>query len=1634
MQGFCDVGSISDPPPGPGRFDLVTCIEVVEHMPEADALAALDTLTRAAPRILFSSSPTDFTEPTHVNVRPVLYWLQAFADRGFAPEWTHNAMYLAPHAMVLSRSEQRPDAAQLRLYAEWVRTRSALVEREQRIGRLSHEAGLAAHEAHHARARIAALEHASAEAEAKAAAAQHRIADQAAAHEAAARAAEAERAEARHLADAHAAIIQDQQLALLHASQALDDANATLVAENRGLIDDRDALRGHAAGLEDQLALRIRLQAAAETRAYMAEKQFGVLQSSTLWRATAPFRRLLDSQPAARGALRAGVRLGKWGMVWRIPRRLEVRRALRAQAAELRAQGFDGPAYLAANPDLAARGVDPALHYVTHGRREGRPVTFTATPTIHLAPPPAPPLPAPSPAPAPPPLSDNPSYAAWIEQNRLLPAALDLQRRLVAELELRPLLSVLTPVYRVAADVLDDTIRSMLAQTYPDWELCLAVGDTGDAARMDVLRAWQARDPRIRVEILAENRGISGNSDAAMHMARGEWALLLDHDDMLTPDALFEMVRALNADPTADFLYSDKDQVGPDGVTRMHPLFKGAWSPDTMLNANYLTHLDMFRMDRLREIGGWDSATDGAQDWDLFLRLIGAKGRVRHVPKMLYHWRQVPTSVAVGGLETKPWAADGQLRTIDRYLATAGWAGATARFDNHSIRVAWPPAFRPSVSILVLPNGPAAIVAPLDWPDAEILAPPGTVLSGAQLVPQAAGTPAQQLDALAARATGDVLIVWDSALAGLDPALLAELVGPLANPDIALVAGQVRGRDGTIQAFGAFAIDGETRPGYAGLVPGAGGPYGNSGWYGNASLAPLRAAALRRTDWRPLAGIEGTARPDLVATLGLPGRILLNPFAVAQARAPGPFDGPPLPDDALPRAVAAALPGGDPFVSPHLVFAPHGWMTFRIRPEPALVDHNYAAEARYCATAYDAGPDLVEASKAACRAKAGQSPRRVAWIIPPFDVAFYGGIHTILRAADFMRREHGVHPIFASLGGDTPDIVRARMAQAFPDLARAAEIQHLPNPDADLECGPVDAVISTLWTTAFPALRANQARRKFYFLQDWEPLFYPAGTVSGLIQATYRFGFHAVCNTPALADSYRELGGTADHFMPAIDPAAFHPRRGGRSPGGQFRLFCYARPSAPRNCFETLAAALQELKRRHGEAIDIVTAGGHWSPAAFGLGGVVRHLGLLAYAETGTLYRACDAGLVAMATRHPSYLPFELMASGAAVVTNRNAHTTWLLKDGENAALFDLTRSDIVRAVESLMQDQVLLDRITAGGLATIRDGHADWDQHLRRHPRHRRPHLRGAGAMTTPGVLLRAMGSRFGDRVFYCNEGRRHWVSDGAWLAQHGFAWPGDVRDVDVEIIEAFLPARNAARKWTAADRATPNRTSVLDIREIMLSGLHGQGLEFGAGAAPLPVPLDCRMRYADVFTLDELRTNFYEGQALRDLIEPDLKSTFERLEGIEDHSLDFIVASHVIEHTSDPIGTLVRSAAKLRPGGSIALIVPDKERTFDKPRPVTPLDHLVEDYRDPSRERDKADFQEFYSLAFAQKPDDYETVWRQKWDEAFPIHYHTWTYDSFGGMVRWIQANERLFSKVWSHHPRDLPDAIEFYYLLTL
>jgi len=256
-------------------------------------------------------------------------------------------------------------------------------------------------------------------------------------------------------------------------------------------------------------------------------------------------------------------------------------------------------------------------------------------------------------------------YRRWLEANAPGEEGLRRMGQHVLEFAYRPTISILTPVRDTDPTWLRGCIESVRQQIYPEWELCLSDdGSTMETTRA-VLREYAA-DPRIRIAWSPSSHGISAASNAALHMATGEFIGLLDHDDVLAPEALFEFVRRLNQDGTADILYSDEDKIDLSGIRR-EPYFKPDWSPEHLLSNMYTCHFLVVRRDLAVAVGGFRSDYDGSQDYDLLLRLIERTSRVVHVPKVLYGWRMTPQSAASSRM-AKGWAVHAGRRALEDYV------------------------------------------------------------------------------------------------------------------------------------------------------------------------------------------------------------------------------------------------------------------------------------------------------------------------------------------------------------------------------------------------------------------------------------------------------------------------------------------------------------------------------------------------------------------------------------------------------------------------------------------------------------------------------------------------------------------------------------------------------------------------------------------------------------------------------------------------------------------------------------------------------------------------------------------------------------------------------------------------------
>lgn len=257
-------------------------------------------------------------------------------------------------------------------------------------------------------------------------------------------------------------------------------------------------------------------------------------------------------------------------------------------------------------------------------------------------------------------------YRDWFREHRVTARVLEQQRELQAELSVRPLLSVAVPLYNTRPEFLEALLRSVLDQSYPNWELCLADGSTTDETGRIVQKIC-GDDPRVKYQRLTENLGIAGNTNAAISMATGDYICLADHDDLLEPDAFYEIAAAISKDPSIDVLYTDEDLTDESGTRFTSPRFKPDFNLDFLRSINYICHIFLVRSSIFREAGGFRKEYDGAQDWDLILRCCEKADVIYHIPRVLYHWRAHDASTA-GNPESKAYAIDAGRRAVQAHF------------------------------------------------------------------------------------------------------------------------------------------------------------------------------------------------------------------------------------------------------------------------------------------------------------------------------------------------------------------------------------------------------------------------------------------------------------------------------------------------------------------------------------------------------------------------------------------------------------------------------------------------------------------------------------------------------------------------------------------------------------------------------------------------------------------------------------------------------------------------------------------------------------------------------------------------------------------------------------------------------
>lgn len=295
---------------------------------------------------------------------------------------------------------------------------------------------------------------------------------------------------------------------------------------------------------------------------------------------------------------------------------------------------------------------------------------------------------------------ENENYQKWIKANE--PDDIEIENQRNYHFDINPKISIIVPMYHTPEKYFKELVESVQNQTYSNWELCLADGSEKKEEYIDEIIKKLGK--KVKYKFLKENEGISGNSNEALKLATGDYIALLDHDDIIPTFALYEIVKTINENPDADFIYTDEDKILEEKENRISPHFKQDFAIDTLRSYNYICHFSIFKKELMEKLKGFNSEFDGSQDYDLILRAAEQAKKIVHIPKILYHWRISANSVA-SGAQAKPYAYEAAKRAILAHLERCGINSAKVE-DSRIIglyKITYPVKGTPKISIII-PN------------------------------------------------------------------------------------------------------------------------------------------------------------------------------------------------------------------------------------------------------------------------------------------------------------------------------------------------------------------------------------------------------------------------------------------------------------------------------------------------------------------------------------------------------------------------------------------------------------------------------------------------------------------------------------------------------------------------------------------------------------------------------------------------------------------------------------------------------------------------------------------------------------------------------------------------------------------
>jgi GT2 family glycosyltransferase len=754
----------------------------------------------------------------------------------------------------------------------------------------------------------------------------------------------------------------------------------------------------------------------------------------------------------------------------------------------------------------------------------------------------------------------TPTYRRWLRDHELSTDELSGQR-LLSETARDPVTVECVILAHGSWRDTRATIQSLRQQTWSHWR-AVVVGRHVGWARGDAHVRYQrvdSDDPAALVNAVLDSPDLRG------------FVLVVDAGDTLAPDACFRIADTTSTDPLVDLVYWDDDVVAGDRLA--DPQFRPSWSPDTLLGANYLGRSFAMRRRLLVGLTGLRSGLGEDAWWDLLLRADLTSDRVVRVPRVLTHLEARPGAIGPRGVEI-----------VQAHLERVG-APARAEPALGCVRVVWDDTVLPHVTVIMPTRHNTEMLRrslgglrTTDYPTFDVIVVDNGGRTDERVEWYQESSHGLELEvewwdddfnysvvnnAAAARATGEILVFVNDDTDFPDPGWLRELVGWARRPEIGVVGLQLVDGDGLIQHGGVIlGLNGFADHLFQGMPPDSTSLLGPTTWYRNVLSVTAACMAIRRPLFEELGGFDERFRlcgSDVVLGLdaALAGkRNLCSPFGGVrhlESATRGTYV-PPEDFFASYWRYQRWIFAGDPYFSPSLSLGSRV-PQLRARFEQTAADRIAEPLGRtikiFRQSTDESEVDLVARG---CRVTDSDveavrtlhahnaeafAPKTINWFLPELDSPFYGGINTALRIADHLARVHGVENRFVLWAHPNDGFHRSAIAAAFPGLADAPIYYDL-SLRAAAGIPASDVSIATLWVTAFMSAHFANTRRKFYLIQDFEPMFYPAGTMYALAEESYRLGLYGLCNTENLLELYERYGGRGMSFMPAVDRSVFH--------------------------------------------------------------------------------------------------------------------------------------------------------------------------------------------------------------------------------------------------------------------------------------------------------------------------------------------------------------------------------------------------------------------------------------------------------------------------------------------------------------